>query len=74
MFFGAATSTGDAFQLLNLAAARGVNVIDTAEMYPVPQNAQQQGQSEVMLGHWLKLQRRSNPLHMRRWHYAQHCV
>lgn len=67
MFFGAATTTASAHHLLSLAADRGVNIFDTAEMYPVPQSAQHQGQSETTLGNWLKTQRRCNAkprLHM----------
>lgn len=58
MFFGAATGSKSASQLLSLAAERGVNFFDTAEMYPVPQSALDQGQSESVLGHWLQTQRR----------------
>lgn len=58
MFFGAATQENDAHNLLNLAAERGVNCYDTAEMYPVPQSAAHQGQSEVVFGTWLQHQRR----------------
>ena len=58
MFYGAATDAQSAHRLLSLAADRGVNVFDTAEMYPVPQSAQHQGQSEVVLGNWIKTQRR----------------
>ena len=63
MFFGAATDAQSAHRLLSLAAERGVNVFDTAEMYPVPQSAQHQGQSEITLGNWLKTQPRCDPLH-----------
>ena len=58
MFFGAATEQSKAFQLLDLAAERGVNFFDTAEMYPVPQSAEHHSQSEVVLGKWLKAQQR----------------
>ena len=58
MFFGAATDAQSAHCLLSLAAEQGVNVFDTAEMYPVPQRAQHQGQSEITLGNWLKTQSR----------------
>lgn len=54
MFFGSATPKADAFHLLNLASERGVNFFDTAEMYPIPQAAEHQGQSEAVLGSWLK--------------------
>lgn len=60
MFFGEATDAQSAHRLLNLAAEQGVNVFDTAEMYPVPQSAQHQGQSEITLGNWLKTQPRCN--------------
>ena len=58
MFFGAATEQSKAFQLLDMAAERGVNFFDTAEMYPVPQSAEHQGHSERVLGNWLKAQQR----------------
>jgi len=58
MFFGAATQENAAHSLLNLAAERGVNCFDTAEMYPVPQSAVHQGQSEIVFGNWLQEQRR----------------
>ena len=58
MFFGAATDLKAASHLLSMAADRGVNFFDTAEMYPVPQSALHQGQSEIVLGHWLQTQRR----------------
>ena len=58
MFFGAATQENAAHTLLNLAAERSVNCFDTAEMYPVPQSAAHQGQSEIVFGNWLQGQRR----------------
>lgn len=58
MFFGAATQQNAAHSMLNLAAERGVNCFDTAEMYPVPQSAVHQGQSEIVFGNWLQEQRR----------------
>lgn len=58
MFFGAATQEDAAHSLLNLAAERGVNCFDTAEMYPVPQSAVHQGQSEIVFGNWLQEHRR----------------
>ena len=58
MFFGAATQQAEAFKLLNLASERGVTCFDTAEMYPVPQSAVHQGQSEVVIGNWLQAKRR----------------
>ncbi|KAL0054437.1 hypothetical protein WJX82_008842 [Trebouxia sp. C0006] len=60
MFFGAATQQNAAHSMLNLAAERGVNCFDTAEMYPVPQSAVHQGQSEIVFGNWLQEQRRED--------------
>ncbi|DBA92845.1 TPA: hypothetical protein ACH3X1_003024 [Trebouxia sp. C0004] len=60
MFFGAATQENAAHSLLNLAAERGVNCFDTAEMYPVPQSAVHQGRSEIVFGNWLQEQRRED--------------
>lgn len=62
MFFGADTQEDDAHNMLNLAAERGVNCFDTAEMYPVPQSMVHQGQSEVVLGNWLQNQCRYTAL------------
>lgn len=58
MFFGAVTQQESAFQLLDMAAEGGVTFFDTAEMYPVPQSAEHQGASEVVLGNWLRTQHR----------------
>lgn len=58
MFFGAATQQEQAFRLLDVAAEGGINCLDTAEMYPVPQSSEQQGRSEVVLGKWLQRQNR----------------
>src|SRR5690606_39321524 len=33
--------------------SRGINFIDTAEMYPVPPTAETQGRTEAYIGSWL---------------------
>ncbi|EGR4209361.1 NADP(H)-dependent aldo-keto reductase [Vibrio cholerae] len=53
MTFGEQNSQADAFQQLDYALERGVNFIDTAEMYPVPPTAQTQGKTEEFIGNWL---------------------
>ena len=58
MLFGESTSAAEAHVLLHTAAELGVNFFDSAEMYPVPQRGSTQGQSEAILGEWLKTQRR----------------
>ncbi|KGY08219.1 NADP(H)-dependent aldo-keto reductase [Vibrio sinaloensis] len=54
MTFGVQNSEQDAFRQLDFALERGVNFIDTAEMYPVPPSPQTQGATEQHIGNWLK--------------------
>ena len=53
MTFGEQNTEQDAFAQLDVAVARGVNLIDTAEMYPVPPKAETQGLTETYIGNWL---------------------
>lgn len=53
MTYGQQNSIAEAHQQLDYAIAQGINFIDTAEMYPVPPNAQTQGTTEEYLGEWL---------------------
>ena len=55
MLFGESTeSYREAYQLLDMCMERGVNFFDSAEMYPVPQRAETHGDSERMLGRWMR--------------------
>ena len=38
----------------------GINFLDTAEMYPIPTKAQTQGQTDRIIGKWLKGRKRGN--------------
>jgi aryl-alcohol dehydrogenase-like predicted oxidoreductase len=58
MTFGEQNSEAQAHTQLNLAASRGVNLIDTAEMYPVPPRAETAHRTESYIGSWLKHQQR----------------
>ena len=58
MTWGEQNSEADAHQQLDYAISRGVNFIDTAEMYPVPPRAETQGRTEIMVGTWLAKQSR----------------
>jgi aryl-alcohol dehydrogenase-like predicted oxidoreductase len=58
MTFGTQNSEADAHRQLDFALARGVNFIDTAEMYSVPPNAESYGKTETHIGTWLKRQAR----------------
>ena len=60
MTFGEQNSEADAHAQLDYAVSRGVNFIDTAEMYPVPPRADTQGRTESHIGTWLKHQRRDS--------------
>ncbi|MBQ5947303.1 aldo/keto reductase [Massilia sp. ST3] len=54
MTFGEQNSEADAHSQLDYAFERGVNFIDTAEMYPVMPRAETQGSTERFIGSWLK--------------------
>lgn len=54
MTFGEQNSEADAHSQLDLALERGINFIDTAEMYPVMASARTQGSTERFIGSWLK--------------------
>jgi aryl-alcohol dehydrogenase-like predicted oxidoreductase len=58
MTWGQQNSEAEAHEQLDYSVAQGINFIDTAEMYPVPPNAQTQGRTEKYLGTWLARQRR----------------
>ena len=53
MTWGQQNSEAEAHAQLDYAIDQGINFIDTAEMYPVPPNAQTQGRTEKFLGTWL---------------------
>ncbi|HEY2401460.1 MAG TPA: aldo/keto reductase [Steroidobacteraceae bacterium] len=51
--FGHQTPEAEAFRILDVAAAAGVNFIDTANMYPGGALPHEIGSSEVITGRWL---------------------
>jgi len=53
MTFGEQVNEADAHALLDRSLARGVNFIDTAEMYAVPAKAETCGATETIIGNWL---------------------
>ena len=53
MTFGEQVSEAASFVILDRAMERGINFIDTAEMYAVPPRAETCGATETILGHWL---------------------
>lgn len=55
MTFGTQTNAADAHRQLDMAVEAGINLIDTAELYPVnPISAETCGASEAIIGDWLK--------------------
>ncbi|ROR34619.1 NADP(H)-dependent aldo-keto reductase [Inmirania thermothiophila] len=53
MTFGEQNSEAEAHAQLDRAVDAGVNLIDTAEMYPIPPAAETQGRTEAIIGSWL---------------------
>jgi len=53
MTWGQQNTEAEAHAQLDLAIGRGVNFIDTAEMYPVPPSGETQGRTEAYIGSWL---------------------
>ena len=52
MTFGEQVGTAEAHTILDLALARGVDFIDTAEMYAVPARRETYGATETIIGQW----------------------
>mgnify|MGYP000324204233 FL=1 len=58
MTFGEQNSEADALRQLDYAVSRGINFIDTAEMYPVPPSAATYSRTEEYIGRWLRTRQR----------------
>ena len=54
MTFGKQNTESEGHQQLDYAVSRGVNFIDTAELYPVPAEAETYGETERIIGTWIK--------------------
>ena len=52
MTFGEQVAEVDAHAILNRSLERGVNFVDTAEMYAVPARAETFGATETIIGNW----------------------
>ena len=52
MTFGEQVNEADSHAILDRSLARGVNFIDTAEMYAVPAKAETCGATETIIGNW----------------------
>lgn len=54
MTFGQQNTEQEAYEQLDYATQNGINIIDTAEMYPVPASGDTQGRTEQYIGNWLQ--------------------
>lgn len=53
MTWGVQNNSADAAEQIEYAISRGVNFIDTAEMYAVPPTPDTYGKTETLIGYWL---------------------
>jgi aryl-alcohol dehydrogenase-like predicted oxidoreductase len=58
MTFGQQNTQAEAFEQLDYAFDKGINFIDTAELYPVPPRAETYTRTETIVGNWLATQQR----------------
>jgi len=54
MTWGIQNTEAEGHAQLDLATEKGINFIDTAELYPVPFDITKQGATEEIIGTWLK--------------------
>ncbi|MGC4025673.1 MAG: aldo/keto reductase [Mesorhizobium sp.] len=54
MTWGQQNTEAEGHAQLDMAFGRGVNFLDTAEMYSIPPKAETQGRTETCVGNWLK--------------------
>ena len=59
MTFGEQNTPAQSFEIMDHALASGINFFDVAEMYPVKPRAETFGDSERIVGQWLKTKTRS---------------
>lgn len=60
MTYGQQNTEAEAHEQLSYALDRGINFIDTAEMYSIPGRKETQGSTERYIGSWLKSQKRED--------------
>ena len=60
MTFGTQCDEKTAFAIMDKAHDAGVNFFDTAELYPVPPSAEKAGETERIVGRWLKTRPRES--------------
>ena len=60
MSFGSWSDKKESFKILDTAYDRGINFYDTAEVYPVPPNAETVGVTEKIFGEWIQTKPRDS--------------
>ncbi|XP_015887851.3 uncharacterized protein LOC107422857 [Ziziphus jujuba] len=58
MTFGEQNTEKEAHEILSYSFENGINILDTAEAYPVPMKKETQGKTDLYIGTWLKSQPR----------------
>ena len=60
MTWGRQNTEEEAHQQMDFALKNGINFFDTAELYPIPPRAEEQGDTERFIGTWLKKRNNRN--------------
>ena len=60
MSFGSWSDEAESFKIMDKAYDRGINFFDTAELYPVPPKEIWAGETETIIGKWLKNKQRDS--------------
>lgn len=60
MTFGSQCDQKAAFEIMDKAYANGINFLDTAEIYPVPPQAEAVGITEEIVGEWIRTKPRDS--------------
>lgn len=60
MTFGQQNSEAEGHAQMDCAVARGINIFDAAEIYPIPPKRETQGRTESIIGTWLAARKARN--------------
>lgn len=60
MSFGSWSDEKESFKIMDKSVDFGINFFDTAELYPVPPKTDYAGETESIIGRWLKGKQRDN--------------
>ncbi|HEY0469370.1 MAG TPA: aldo/keto reductase, partial [Polyangiaceae bacterium] len=60
MTFGSQADEAASLKILDRSFDAGIDFLDVAEVYPVPPKAEYAGQSEIIVGKWLKDRKRDS--------------